>query len=286
MNNGRIRGGAFHRGLAAAVRFLFPMGETHAPLSETPSAVRWVVPIGLLIGLAWAGMFRATWRIFDETSNMRVMPALAVTLLECLLTGPYLVMGLARTVHLLTRHQPRQAPHDPLTPLSPVGTLTLALAVLCQWVLVVSIRDVQTWWPLESDWRHYFNFLYPRAIYRPLILAPLWGRWGILLAATIGRTARHADGDTVALAGAMRPSRLLWQSLLPIALTAIYCSREHNRFIGVVLAMLVFAATFLVAFGMGQRGGGQTRQSLFAAGQVSQLAFLTFYQAFWRTMHG
>jgi len=281
-----------YRGLAAAVRFLLPVGGPRVGAdgetggAAVVAAVRWIVPLGLLIGLGWVGMFRLTWRLFGETANIRVMPALAITLLECLLTGPYLAMGLARTVHLLTGQQPRQAPQDPLTPLSPVGTLTLALTVLCQWVLVVSIPDVQTWWPMEADWRHYFNFLYPRAIFRPLILAPLWGRWGLLLAATIGRTTRHADGDTVALAGAMRPSRLLWQSILPVALTAIYCSREHNRFIGVVLAMLVFAATFVVAFAMGQRGGGQTRQSLCAAGQVSQLAFLTFYRAFWQTIHG
>ena len=35
-----------------------------------------------------------------------------------------------------------------------------------------------------------------------------------------------------------------------------------------------------------RRGGGQTKQSLFAAGQVAQLAFLAIYRAFWPLIHG
>ena len=291
MSNGQNTGGLVLRGLWAAVRFLLPVEGpravrgTEGRAAAMGAAIPWLVPIGLLVGIAWTGMFRLTWRLFGETAYLRVIPALAITLMECLLTGPYLVMGLARTVHLLAGQQPRHAEQDSTAPLSPVGTLTLALTVLCQWVLVVSIPDVQTWWPMSTDWRHYFNFMYPKAIFRPLVLAPIWGRWGLLLAASIGRTTPHADAETGAFATAMRPGLLLLHSLLPIALTAVYCSREHNRFIGVVMAMLVFAVTFVVAFLMGQRGGGQSRQSMFAAGQIAQLAFLAFYRAFWRSLH-
>jgi hypothetical protein len=276
--------------LLAALRFLLPLRREGLPGDADAGAMAraavWFVPIGLLTGLAWVGAFRLAWRVFGETANMRVLPAMTVTLLECLITGLFLVLGLARTIHLLAGLTPRHLDHEPSSPLSPVGTLVLALTVLCQWVLIVSFPDVTTWWPSDWDWRHYFNFMYPRAIFRPLILAPLWGRWGVLLAATLGRTARQADPLTAALGQAMRPSRLLRQAFLPIVLTAIYCSREHNRFIGVVLAMVVFAATYVVSVVMARRGGGQTRQSLFAAGQIAQLTCLALYRGFWPFIHG
>ena len=55
---------------------------------------------------------------------------------------------------------------------------------------------------------------------------------------------------------------------------------------GVVLAMVVFAVTYVVSVVMARRGGGQTRQSLFAAGQIAQLTCLALYRGFWPLIHG
>jgi len=275
-------------GLAAAIRFLLPVGRGPSGVDAEAigRAAVWIVPIGLAIGLLWVGAFRMTWRLYGETANMRVVPALTVVLMECLLTGPFLVLGLARTLHLLTGDRPLKAGPDPMAALSPAGTLFLILTVFSLWVLIVSIRDRAGWWPSESDPRHYFNFLYPRPIFRPLLLAPIWGRWGILLAVTIGRTAHHADQATIALVQAMSPGRLLRQALLPMILTSVYFSREHNRLLGVIMAMMVFGIAFLISVIMARRGGGQTRQSVFASGMIAQLAFLAIYRAFWPLIHG
>lgn len=279
----------FFRSFSTAARYLLPIGDHRTVSSDTASVaagVKWFLPLGLIIGLIWAGVFRVSWRMFGEIANLRAIPALTVTTFECLLTGPYLVMGLARTIHLLAGQRPRLSVEDPMAPLSPVGTLVLCLAILAHWVLIVSIPDITTWWPADMDWRHYFNFMYPRAILRPLILAPLWGRWGILLAASIGRMTPQADEATTALGRAITPARLLLFTLLPLALTAIYCSRDRNRFIGVIIALIVFALTYMVSFAMARRGGGQTRQSIFAAGLTAQLVFLAAYRAFWPKIHG
>jgi hypothetical protein len=157
--------------------------------------------------------------------------------------------------------------------------------VLALWALVTSIPFEPPWWPSPSDWRHYFNFLYPRPIYRPLVLAPIWGHWGILLAATIGRTASHADAPTVHFCQAMRPGRLLVHTILPTALTAIYASREENRLIGVVISLLVLGVAYAAAVIFARKGDGQTRQSLLAVGMVALLAFLAIYRAFWPFIH-
>jgi hypothetical protein len=305
-NDGTAPQASRFEGLIAALRFLLPIGRRRVPISAAAAAraASWIVPLGLLIGLLWAGTFRATWKIYGEIATVRVVPSLMIVLIESLFTGLYLVLGLARTVHLLAGDRPlrpepqadnNQAPaisrcHTAsgllsLEPLSPIGTLALCLVVLCQWVLITSLPWESPWWPSPRDWRHHFNFLYPAPLYRPLLLAPIWGRWGILLAATIGRTARHADSEVIGLSRAMSPTRLLRQSILPIALTAVYCSRGGNLAIGIILSMVVFGLTYLVAVIMARRGGGQSRQSLYAAGQIAQLVFLAICRAFWLFIH-
>ena len=71
------------------------------------------------------------------------------------------------------------------------------------------------WYPSPDDWRHYFVFMYPAPVYRPLVLAPLWGRWALLLAATVGPPARQADAMTTTLHATMGPTRLLAAAVLP-----------------------------------------------------------------------
>lgn len=272
--------------LVRALYFLFPL-RSREVAGHAPGFARvmwWIVPLGLVVGLLWAGVFRLAWRVFGDAGNLQIVPALSVVLLECLLTGPFLAMGLARTAHLLTGEHPRRDEMDRRTPLSPVGTLVLILTIVCQFVFIVSMRAEGPWWP--EDWRSHFNFMYPRPIYRPLLLAPVWGRWAILLAACIGRPGHDADPDTKALCTAMHPKRLLAVTILPMVLTAIYCSRSQNFLIGVIIGMIVLAMAYLVAVAMSWRGGGQTRQSLFATAQIAQLAFLALYRAFWPHIHG
>ncbi len=274
--------------LTAALRLLLPLGPapTTSAGKATPNMVPWIVPTGFLIGLAWAGSFRLAWRLFGETVGLRVVPSLVVVLIECLFTGAFLAVGLARTSHVLTGQQPLRGGDDSLAPLSPVGTLVLCLTVISQYALILSLPAVQGWWPPPNDWRHAFNFMYPAPIYRPLLLAPIWGRWGILLAATLGRSAHKADGLTVALNEAMSPGRLLLHGLGPLALTAVYCSRGRNVLTGIIIGMLVFGVTYMISVVIARRGGGQTRQSLYAAGQIAQLTFLMTYRAFGRLIEG
>ncbi len=268
--------------------FLLPTGVREPSIFDPARAAMagWIVPIGLVIGLIWVGVFRACWRVYGETSSIRFVPALAVVIVECLVTGPFLVLGLARTIHLLTKQNPLRADTDTMTPLSPIGSLALGLTVLSQWALIVSIPTVSPWWPGENDWRRMFAFMYPAPIYRPLILAPLWGRWALLLAAGIGRTARGCDPQLDALAASIRPGRLLRYTILPMSLTAIYCSRDQNLLLGGIIGLLVFGVTYLVSVIMARRGGGQSRHTVYAAGQIAQLSFLALYRAFWPLMHG
>ncbi len=279
----------FVHGLWAAIRFLFSPNAGPHQIGESDRfhhAASWFVPIGLMIGLLWAGGFRLAWRLYGETAGLRILPALTVVLIECLLTGGLLCLGLARTAHALGGAGSAENRLDARLYLGPAAMLILCLAVLSQWVLIASIPSVSPWWPQKPDWRSYLNFAYPAPVYRPLVLAPVWGRWGILLAASIGRTAHHADPPTVALCAAMRPTRVLKWAIVPTAFSAIYFARQGNVLIGVVMAMIVFAVTYIAAVVMARGIGGQTRSTLFAAGQIAQLVFLAVYRAFWPLIHG
>src|SRR5262249_3081385 len=130
-----------------------------------------------------------------------------------------------------------------------------------------------------------FNFLYPKPIYRPLLLAPLWGRWGIVMAACIGRTADAADPAVVALCRQMTPGRLLRQAVLPLSLSCLYFSREVDFLIGAVIALVVFGLSYVACVVMARRLGGQTRTTLLATGQVAQIVFLATYRAMGLQIH-
>lgn len=282
-SSGRVQ--RIFQGLREGLGLLTPIPSASGDMRLASLAVGWIVPLGLVTGIVWAALFRVSWRLYGETANMRVLPALVIVLVECLLTGPFLAMGLARTMHLLTSTSPHRSQTHDEEPLSPVGSLALVLAILAQWVLLVSVPNATPWYPSLTDWRHHFVWLYPAPIYRPLVLAPIWGRWAILLAASIGRAAPHADSRTIALSETVSPSTLLAHLILPMALTSIYCSRDRNLLIGVIIGLFVFATTYVVSIAFARRGGGQTRHSLFAAAQVSQLTFLMLYRAFWPLIH-
>lgn len=285
-SNGSRPTGVLH-GLIAALRLLLPIGRVGSslPLRAYAAAPHWLILIGLLIGMAWAGLFRVTWRVYGETGSLRPVPVLAVILLECCFTGAFFILGFTRAFQSLTGPRPVTQGVDKNAPFTQHATLALCLLILVQFTLILSIPNETPWWP-SSDWRARFNFLYPAPIYRPLILAPLWGRWGMLVAACVGRSARTADPDIAAFASAVRPIHLLAHAVLPLVLSAIYCAREGNFLVGIKLGLLVFGVTYLASVGMARRGGGQTRYSIYAAAQIAQLAALAIHRAFWAEIHG
>lgn len=239
---------------------------------------RWIIPWGLLVGLAWMTVFRVAWRIFGdpEFTRVRALPALAVVLLECALTGYLLIVGLSRTAGNSPRHDGPAVSNAH----AERATLILILAVMAHVALIVSLPERIGWYPAHDDWRSYLNPLYPQVTYRPLLLAPLWGRWAMLLAAGVGRAAPDADELTRALCRAVRPARVLRALLAPLALFAIYMNREGQFFQGLIASLIVFLAVYLTALVLARRWGGQTRDTIHASGAIGQMAFLAAYRAF------
>ena len=260
--------------LVAGLRLLLP-GLGKVPGGASVAAVHWLVPGGLLIGLAYVGLYRASWRIFGEVAGVRLMPALAIWLLDVVLCGLPLLLGAARTVDRWGERgeNPTASPSR----LGQAGTIGLLVLLILKLVLWTALSPGIAGWP--ADWRRYFNFAYPRPVLRPLILAPMWGRWGLILAASIGRTAPAEGGPIAGLSGARSPAVVLGWFVPVLALTAVYCGRHGRWMIGCIIGLAVLGVTFLFAVVSARRFSGHTRYTVYAAALLSEASFLIFYLA-------
>ena len=189
-----------------AGRFLLPLDP--AVDAQHPSWTRaavWLPVWGLLIGVVYAASFRVTWLWLGEYQRMRLAPMVILLAFDVGFFGYRLLDGAARLLAM----RPGRASIEPQpaslpTALVPVVVLVV-LAVLGKFALLAALPAGAV--PYPADWREHLHTLYPYVIFRPLILMPLWGRWGILLASSIGRVSpaaatrmgRLAEGNSLTI---------------------------------------------------------------------------------------
>ena len=267
--------------LRTAARFFSPAEH---PATQDPRvwrlAVHWLVPMGLICGLLWTSWFSFIWWKFGEIERLRVLPSLAVVLLDVALIGYPMFKGAILTIqHLIESPSPDATPaqRESLHTTLPV-LMALLLLVMVKFGLCLSIPTTPVWWP--SDWRQAWMWLYPETVRRPLLLAPLWGAWGILMAGSVGRAASHAPAAVAELGRAARPAVILGWFIPLVFVTGSYCSHHGNFMTGVILSFIILAVTFAGSAFAARRLGGQTFSTILAAGQLAQLSFLTGFLAF------
>jgi hypothetical protein len=107
----------------------------------------------------------------------------------------------------------------------------------------------------------------------------MWGRWALILAGNIGRTAPHEADNIAGLAGRRSPAVVFGWFLVNLALTVVYCGRQGRWMIGCVIGLAVLGVTFLFAVVAARRFSGQTRFTVYAAAFVAEVVFLLFYLA-------
>ena len=262
------------RAALLAARFLFPVTDRSA-CEETgwPMAGRWLLVWGIIIGAAYALVFRGAWRWFGEYNRLRLAPVAVLLALDLGWCGRRLLLGALRVLGN-DGHTDEVAPPAPA---SPQGTLALVLIAIFKYALLLSLPFGARLQP--ADWRDvYLGFFYPEVIYRPLILMPIWGRWAIMLALRIGRVAPTGSQRLRLMAGGLSLSAVMLWWLGCSALTMLYCSGAGEHLArGVFIAVAVFLTCYLVCFALARRAGGQTEATVGAAGLVGELAFLMFY---------
>jgi hypothetical protein len=266
--------------LRHALQFTCPGAGTCSESGAT-QACHWLVGLGLLIGLAYTGVYRAVWRQFGEVRGLQLMPAVAVWLLDVGLCGALAYFGAARTLgRVLAPSAPVDAAGGDRPVRYPIEVVGLVVLVVLKLVVLLAIPQGIAGWPGPGDWRSHFNWMYARPHFRPLILAPMWGRWAILLVGSIGRLRDRGDVALSRFCGSLSAARvLLW--MVPVTvLTSVYCGRLGRWMFGCIIACLVLGGTYLYGVIAVRRQGGQTRETILGAGVIAELIFLVAYEAF------
>ncbi len=266
-------------GLAAAARAFLQAGRFLLPLDPRPDASgendrppgHWFVPWGLLIGIIYAIVFSAGWRLFGEYHRMRLVPTAVLLTVDLAWFGRRLITGSAA---LFTRR--RDA--DDACAVAIGGVLAVLLIVLLKQALLLSLPYGAR--PQPADWRQHLGVLYPAPIYRPLILMPVWGRWAMMLAASMGRAAPAASSRTVRLTASMG-LRAVGAGWVAAALLTFLYIPAPRLYLGhaVLMAVGTLVASYFSAYLLGRRERGQTEDTILATGLAGELSFLLLYLA-------
>ncbi|MBN2447119.1 MAG: adenosylcobinamide-GDP ribazoletransferase [Phycisphaerae bacterium] len=270
-----------------ASRFLFPCDpRRHADHPHWDRAGRWFVLWGLVIGLVYALVFNVAWRWFGEYQYIRWLPAVAVLTADLAYCGYRLLAGVA---HAASRRD--DATRDTTGFVSLPGLVAVLLVTIAKYAMLVSLprgqfEPMSTLVPEPLYATGWLGFLYPPALYRPLIVMPVWGRWAMTLTLSIGRTAPHCPArlQRLAVGTRLRHTLVLW--LAVTALTAWYCGRSWADLPqGLAIGLGVTTACYLAAFVLGRRFSGQTEATVSAVGLVGELAFLALYLPIARSIY-
>ncbi|UCG17591.1 MAG: hypothetical protein JSV19_06075 [Phycisphaerales bacterium] len=279
-NAGDHRAG-FWSSLRATAGLVFPLGEAGRGAGVAGACrTHWIVPMGLVVGIGYACLYRGAWRFFGEVQGIRLMPAVAVWLLDVGLCGSVLLVGSARVADQIFGGRSRRPGGEPTVEgrLGLVGMASFVVLCVLKLMLWISIPEGVSTWP--GIWGSGLNFAYPHAFYRPLLLAPIWGRWGLVLAAGLGRPSAEADAVIRGLTSRQSPYGVLIWFVPVAALTAVYCGYSGRWAYGCVIALGVMGATYLFGVAVARRLGGQTRETILAAGLVAEMSYLVLYMGF------
>jgi hypothetical protein len=223
--------------------------------------------------LVYVGLYRASWRVFGEVGGVRLMPALVIWLADVGFLGLPLLLGAARTANQWSL-QDKSAPS--YRDLALPGTLALVVLAVIKLTLWTGVPEGIAGWP--TNWKRYFNFLYPWPVYRPLILAPMWGRWALILAGGVGPPA-SSEQNWASRSGHKSIAVTLGWFVAVAALTAVYCGRHDRWMIGCIISLAVLGTTFVFAVVTARRFSGHTRFTVHAAALVAEVTFLVVYLA-------
>jgi hypothetical protein len=263
---------------AASVRYAV------RPAGVAESAVKNVSPFalilwGLLYGVVLSLCFAASWKLFGEIyfseySRLRLIP-IAVILILGGIFGFRQILGFAVTVDRLVIGDKSADSAETIPTVRFPGQLAVLLLILIKFTALLAMPYQIPWWP--GDWRRFFNFLYPKAIYRVLMLAGLWGKTAILVAAATGPTHPEAQPVDRAFRKKMSIKALVGNLLITFALTAVYFSSWRNHALGLLVAFILFLLVYLASMFLAWRLKGHDRFSIFACAELAETLVLLSY---------
>ncbi len=238
---------------------------------------------GLVYGLILSAVFAISWKYFgdiyfSERSRLRLMPSAMVLLASCLLNFKQL-LGFSRTVDRLANPEFTQSD---IYSLALPGVLAIVMIILIKFSALLAMPYHTPWWP--TDWRRYFNRLYPQMHFRVLILMGLWGKMGIIIASSTGQSSEDITPTDKIVRTRSTIKSLLGNLVIVFIVTTIYFSSWRNRAIGLLVAFVIFLIVYLASMLISWRIGGHNKYSIFACGELSETLLLLAYLAIARFM--
>ncbi len=226
----------------------------------------------MLLGLAWGGLLAALW----DLSFRLTWPALlnwvvpAVVCAAAMTLGPYRLAA-ASLLEAAIGRQASPASAPPWVRWVALGTLTALVAL--------GLNYAVRWW--DPDWPTHlpqsWAWLWPRALYRMLILAPVWGSWSMLGLVQFHRPGPVTDAPTRQFAASVGPLAAAGYLMGPLAGSLIYMNflyPWHFLPAAAALAAGLGGGTALVRL-----RGGLCREAMLATNFLTQLLFLLAYLA-------
>jgi len=248
-----------------------------------------LLAIGLILGILWTCVFAGAWRFFGERQGLRLVPALAVLVLDLLVSGRFLLAGVRVVEWLAGPDESRREGHR--GGISVVGALAAALLVVGSYAILLALPRGVAWWP--SDWRWHLRWVYPRPIFRSLVLMPIWACWSMVLAAGVGGRSKAPAPDPAGtgeaagrLAGKAGLRHIFGGFLPATCLTAIYCSRDGDLVVGLAVSLVVFVTVYVTAVAAARLCRGQNGTTLLFCGLVGRTAFVLAWLRIGWHVHG
>jgi hypothetical protein len=261
---------ALHKALA----YLLPGPAAPHLDAHRSAAAQWFVLIGLLIGIIYALLFAGIWELYGEYMRIRFLPAVFILALDVAWLGQRLVRGAARTADALWPNVQQPRP----------SALVPTVYVLLMFALLVSLPIGVN--ATAGDWRRLVGPLYPQPVLRPLVLMPIWGRWAMLLALSLGPPDVDASPLHRSVIAGVRLRTVVFWWLGAVVLTTWYCAEQGNVAAGLLVALLTMTAAYLTAVGLTWRFGAVCQHAVYAVGAVTELVFLLVYTPFANHIYG
>lgn len=262
-----------------AVNFLLPLRSADAePIAGGTYTAHWFVPIGLMIGTIYAAVFGGVWFLYGEYFGLRLLPTIILLVVDAGFFGNRLWRGACVTADDLCHND------GVLSRAFRPALLVLVLLIFLKAALILCLPRGQQW--SIGDWRRFLLLVYPQPIYRPLILMPIWGRWAMLLALSLGRAQADEPPDFLRLMKSAKLRVVLVWLIICMALTAAYCGKGGNVAAGLLISGITLALAYLICVILAWRLGGLTRVSVYAVGLVAEMTFLFAYIPFANRIYG
>jgi len=252
--------------LARRPGYMLLTASDEALAAEPPErfGLAWLelMALSTLLGVLLVNLWGVSWRIFRDYDPL-IMPAAVTGCVFCL--WPFR-RGLAALTELLNRSD---------GPARSVVSATLVLAV----VLCLA--------RLDPDWQRreplalpqWLDWLRPAAkLYRVLLLMPMWGGWGMIIAVKFCRPTGRTEPQVAAFArgcGAAGAAACMAGLLL-----MSICYFHHLGLGGqICIPLVTVLAAIAGGAGLCRLDGAPTRRALLAGNVVTQMAFVVAYLA-------